>query len=169
MFGLERNAGAAFGSALHALVAAVAWGGPAAVEQFAAEWPAQGAAGEEALACLRAPGLAPVWTRPSVNTEVWRERAFEVVLDGIWLTGVFDRVLVERDATGAASGAWVFDFKTDRPVPGGDDTMILEKHADQLQLYRRVAAVLSGLPEARVECALVMTATRSLIEVPPVP
>ena len=167
-FGLERNTGVAFGSTLHALLAEVEWGGAPAIELFSTAWSSVGTAGVEALACLRAPALAPVWMRPTAHTEVWRERAFEVVLDGVWLTGVFDRVLVERDASGAASGAWVFDFKTDRPNSGGEEGIILAKHADQLQLYRRVAAVLIGLPEARVECALVMTASRSLVEVPPV-
>ena len=58
-----------------------------------------------AMACLRAVELAAIWEKGTGARllEVWRERAFEVVLDGVWFTGVFDRVLVERDASGRAS------------------------------------------------------------------
>ena len=43
------------------------------------------------------------------------------------------------------------------------------KHAGQLNLYRRVAAILTGLPVDRVECALVMTAGPGLVIVPEYP
>jgi len=51
---------------------------------------------------------------------VWRERAFEIVLDKVWLTGVFDRVVIERNATGGAVRASVLIFKTDRMDDRGD-------------------------------------------------
>lgn len=73
----------------------VEWGG-AAAERVAAAWRERGAAGEEAAACLRAPGLARVWMRPDTNAAAWRERAFEIVLAGDWVTGVFDRGRVVR-------------------------------------------------------------------------
>ncbi len=167
MFGLEKSAGAAFGSSVHALLAEVEWSGAGGTEKFAAAWAAHGPAGEEALACLKAPGLAAVWSRPSAWGEVWRERAFEVVLDGVWYTGVFDRVIIERDAAGRASSVWIIDFKTDRSKAGETPAQIMEKHAGQLELYRRVAGVLGGLPGGQVKCDLVMTATRSLLEVAP--
>jgi ATP-dependent exoDNAse (exonuclease V) beta subunit len=166
MFALERNRGAAFGSAVHALFAGVEWAGPEEQAGFAEAWPAQGAAGEEALACLRAPDLAAVWARPADRAEVWRERVFEIVLEGVWYTGVFDRVIVTRDPAGRADRVWVIDFKTDRVRAGDEVGRISEQHAGQLELYRRVAGVLTGLATNRVKCALVMTATRRLVEVP---
>jgi ATP-dependent helicase/nuclease subunit A len=84
----------------------------------------------------------------------------------VWYTGVFDRVIVERDAQGRAGRAWVFDFKTDRAKTGEEDARIIEKHAGQLNLYRRVAGILTGLWPGQVRCALVMTASRRLLEVP---
>jgi hypothetical protein len=166
MFALERNRGAAFGSAVHALFAAVEWAGPEEQAGFAAAWPALGPAGEEALACLRAPDLAAVWARPAGRAEVWRERVFEIVLEGVWYTGVFDRVIVTRDPAGRVDGAWVIDFKTDRARPGDEGEGMSEQHAGQLELYRRVAGVLTGLATNRVKCALVMTASRRLVDVP---
>jgi len=91
-----------------------------------------------------------------------------VVLDGAWVTGVFDRVIVERDAAarpGAGQGgrvwcATVFDFKTDRLEREADVVAAVARHAGQLKLYRRVAARLAGLAEDAVACELVFTRRR---------
>jgi hypothetical protein len=75
--------------------------------------------GAEAAARLAAPELADGWAKPaSLPAEVWRERAFEVVFDGGRGTGVFDRVVVERDGSGRAGRAPVFDSGTERVERG---------------------------------------------------
>jgi ATP-dependent exoDNAse (exonuclease V) beta subunit len=156
LFALTGAAGAEFGTTVHALLAEVGWGGVEEAERLESEWRERGedvAAREIALACVGAPGLAGVWARPDAGAEVWRERAFEVVLDGRWVTGVFDRVVIDRDATGVARGATVFDFKTDAAPDAA-------RHAGQMGLYRRAAARLLGLPEEVVRSDLVFTATR---------
>jgi hypothetical protein len=51
---------------------------------------------------------------PAAGGEVWRERAFEAVIDGVWVTGVIDRVVVERGADGRARRANGVRFQ-DRP------------------------------------------------------
>ena len=61
---------------------------------------------------------------------------------------------------GRAVGAWVIDFKTDRVPPGGEEEL-LQKHASQLGLYRRVAAVLMELPVESVRCSLALVFVRS--------
>ncbi|MSU23233.1 MAG: DNA helicase UvrD [Opitutus sp.] len=157
---------AEFGQAVHARFAEVEWAGAAEGKIFAAKWNARGAAGEEALACLRAPELAVVWARPAAPAEVWRERAFEVVLEGTWVTGVFDRVVLERDAAGRAVRATVYDFKTDRVAADRDIAAAVARHAGQLKLYRRVAAVLAGLEVKAVGCELVFTRRRRRAVVP---
>lgn len=144
---------------------AIAGGGAteALLEKLETTWRTRGtdaAAREVALACLRAPGLAAVWARPpgAAAIEVWRERAFEIVLGDEWVSGVFDRVIVVRDAVGTATRATVFDFKTDAaPDPA--------RHANQMSLYRRAAARLLGLPENAVVTELVFTATRTRVVV----
>ena len=97
--------------------------------------------------------------------EVWRERAFEIVLDGIWVTGVFDRVLVVKDPSGRAISAAVYDFKTDRNIVQ-NLARATERHAGQITLYRRVVAVLTGLPEKMIKCILVFTEGGLAVEVP---
>ncbi len=164
VFSLEGSGAADFGTAVHALLAEVEWVSEGAVEKFAEAWAMRGGAGEEALACLRAPELAAVWKRPD-RAEAWRERAFEVVIDGAWVTGVFDRVVIVRDQAGHAVRATVFDFKTDRVAGDVDVAAAVVRHAGQLNLYRRVAAVLTGLEVAAVACELVLTKPRRIASV----
>jgi ATP-dependent helicase/nuclease subunit A len=163
------QSGADFGRAVHALLAEVQWLDDA--RRLAAQWAARdgalrlgsGQAVEVALACLRAPELASVWVRPpaAAVAEVWRERAFEIVLDGAWVTGVLDRVVIERDASGGAVRATVFDFKTD-----ADDQATVERHTGQLNLYRQAVANLAAVAENAVACELVFTRFRRRVEVP---
>ena len=117
VFSLEGHGGADFGTSVHELFAHVEWMDETSAEEFAAAAEAQGVPAEaldEVLACLRAPELATTWRRPAnaSQVEVWRERAFEVVLDGAWVTGVFDRVVIERNQAGQPVRATVLDFKT---------------------------------------------------------
>ncbi len=163
LFALEGNGAAGFGRTVHGLLAQVEWGGANETARLGAAWQNEGAAGREALACVRSPQLTELWSKPATRQmEVWRERAFEIVLDGIWFTGVFDRVVVERDAQGQATKAWVIDYKTGRGVVAD----AVERHAGQINLYRRVVAVLTGLPVKRVRCTLVLTDNCQAVEVP---
>jgi ATP-dependent helicase/nuclease subunit A len=157
-----------FGSAVHELLARVEWADSAETGQIGVAWPGRGPAGAEALACLDAPELAGVWARPKAQqSEVWRERAFEVVLDGAWVSGVLDRAIVCRNASGQAVSATVYDFKTDALAPGTDLAAESARHAGQLNLYRRAVAALTGLPAKSVDCEIVFTRLRQKLTVPP--
>jgi hypothetical protein len=96
---------------------------------------------------------------------VWREKAFEGVLDGVWLTGIFDRVVVEYDEDNRAATVWVIDFKTDR-IPDAGPTALIARHSTQLDLYRRVAVLLTGLSRQTVRCSLTLVLIPALVEVP---
>jgi ATP-dependent helicase/nuclease subunit A len=106
-----------------------------------------------------------VWLRRG-DAEVWRERAFEVVFDGVWVTGVFDRVVVER-TRGRVEKVTVFDFKTDRVADDEGWQEAVRRHTPQLNVYRRVAAVLAGVPVAVVGCELVFTRVQRRMRVEP--
>jgi ATP-dependent exoDNAse (exonuclease V) beta subunit len=169
LFALEGGGAADFGTAVHAHFAEVEFAGAADAGRFAAAWADGGPAAEEALACLREPALAAVWARPggAAPAEVWRERSFEIVLDGAWVTGVFDRVVLERSDAGHPVRATVWDFKTDRTDGAAGVAEMVARHAGQLHLYRRVAAVLAGIDVQRVVCELVLTRLRRRAAVPP--
>lgn len=168
VFALTGAAAAELGTAVHALLAQIEWLTPDQLAPVREAWiqaAASDAALSEAWRCVQAPALAEVWARPAGTAEVWRERAFEVLLDGAWITGVFDRVVVRRDAQGAPCDAVVFDFKTDR-VGGADDVArAVERHTPQLALYRRVVAVLTGLAPEAVRAELVFSATGTRVAV----
>jgi ATP-dependent helicase/nuclease subunit A len=162
LFTFDSRASADFGTAVHTLLAEVEWLEPHAAKEKSVQWRAGNMPAPvmaEAIACLTAPSLIDVWTRRP-GADVWRERSFEVVLDGAWMTGVFDRVVVEKEAGGrsaAAIRATVYDFKTDHVNAGEDLNSAAARHAPQLIIYRRVVALLTGLPVADVTCAVIFT------------
>ncbi|MBI5768020.1 MAG: UvrD-helicase domain-containing protein [Verrucomicrobia bacterium] len=153
------DGGPGLGRAVHALLAQVGWlAGRAEIPAWIAAWREQGApeaAVGAAAACLQAPDLAEIW-RPC-DGELWRERAFELVLDGAWVSGVVDRVIVEREADGRARRATVFDFKTDALPDETEVAAAVARHAAQLLVYRRAVARLTGLGESAVKGELVFT------------
>jgi len=166
LFAVEGGGAAEFGSAVHALLARVDWWNEAEAGAWIAGRRAEGvspAAVDEAVAVLRAPELAGAFAPPRGPVELWREKVFDAVCDGTWVTGIFDRVIVERDADGRAARATVIDFKTDRRADAGQ---ALQRHAPQLRLYRRVAAQLTGLPESEVACEIMLTAALLRLRVP---
>jgi len=166
LFALDGGGAARFGRAVHGLLAQVEWGGALAEAEQAAAWRDDGAAGLEAMACLRDPELAEVWTKPAAaRVAVWRERAFEIVLEGAWVTGVFDRVVVEFDDSGRAIRAAVYDFKTEREAGYSGRARAVTRYEVQITLYRRVVAVLAGLPVAAVRATLVFTETAKKVTV----
>jgi ATP-dependent helicase/nuclease subunit A len=167
MFTVEGGGAAGFGADVHSLLAEVEWGSEA--EDVIAAWVARGldrTARAEAAACVRAPELADVWLRRG-DAQVWRERAFEVVFDGVWVTGVFDRVVVQRGTRGRVEKVTIFDFKTDRVADDEGWQEAVRRHTPQLNVYRRVAAVLAGVPVAVVGCELVFTRVQRRMRVEP--
>ena len=168
LFSLEGGGAAEFGTAVHQCFAGVEWAGEGESERLASSWETGGPAAMQALACWRAAELAQVWVKPAgaARVEVWRERVFEIVLDGAWVTGVFDRVVIERDASGRAVRATVFDFKTDRVESVEEVAAAVARHADQLNLYRRVVRVLAGICLPEVACELVFTRLLRRLRVP---
>ena len=170
LFSLGEDASAAeFGVAVHRLLAEIEWSATDDdAENRARAWRERGVAApvaDEALACLRASELAGVW-RKSAGAEAWRERAFELLVGDAWISGVFDRVVVERGADDRAQRATVFDFKTDAIAGEADADAAVARHAAQVNLYRRAVARLTGLAESAVAAELVFTRLRRRVPVP---
>jgi ATP-dependent exoDNAse (exonuclease V) beta subunit len=166
-FAPEGGRAAEFGTAVHALLADVEWGSDERAEARAQRWRERGAdeaAVAEALACLHAPELAEVWRRPA-HGDVWRERSFECVLENDWVTGVFDRVVVRRDAAGRALGATVYDFKTDALPDSAAAAEAAARHAAQLLLYRRIAAVLADVKAETVTSFALFTRVQRAVPI----
>ncbi|MBJ7258406.1 MAG: UvrD-helicase domain-containing protein [Chthoniobacterales bacterium] len=128
------------GTEVHELLAQVEWRGNQ--PDFAGATP-------EAMKLVRE-FLASERSAPLEKTEgeflLWREKAFDVEIDGRPVGGIFDRVHIGLGDDGKPVCAQVYDFKTDRgPVD------LAEKYKDQLATYAAAAALLLRLDLGKVE------------------
>jgi hypothetical protein len=93
---------------------------------------------------LDKPIAKEVFTKPEQAHNLWRERAFDVTLDGQWVSGVFDRVLVYLSEAGEPTSAIIYDFKTDHGSPAA----IEERYAGQMEVYcKAICALLRLSPD----------------------
>ena len=97
-------------------------------------------------------------TRPSTPHSLWREKAFDVIIDGQWISGVFDRVVISLDDSGKARNAAIYDFKT-------DEGEIAATYRGQMSLYRKSLGFLVGLPEEKISSSLIAIRTGEEIPV----
>ena len=103
--------------------------------------------------CLSNETLAKRLAKPEAGAQLWRERMFDVVIEGEIVSGVFDRVHLFTDR------AEIIDFKTDK---SGEDSA--EIYRPQMQLYRQALAKLTGLSEETIRCHLLFTHDQSIVE-----
>ena len=140
--GLILGGGAArhLGTEVHELLAQVEWLGKDP------DYTGATAEGAKLVREFLASDRALVMKKPGENFTLWRERAFDVEVDGRAVSGVFDRVHVELGKDRKATSAQIYDFKTDK---GNVD--LLERYNDQLDAYRQAAALLLGISADKVE------------------
>lgn len=178
LFSAGRGPGRELGTLVHELLAHVTW--QPHLPSLENQWrrlgiiPKEEGSGTSATlaealrqvkAVLSAPSCAAVFTAPDAQAKLWRERSFDLMLDGGWVTGTFDRVLIEQDKEGRATAAWIVDFKTD---DAPDEAALEEKcqgYAPQLALYRRAVARLCALPESEVRTSLLFTRQSRLMHI----
>jgi ATP-dependent helicase/nuclease subunit A len=99
---------------------------------------------------LEKPIAKDVFTKPEKSHNLWRERAFDVTLDGQWVSGVFDRVLVHLSEVGEPTSAIIYDFKTDH----GSPAEIEERYAGQMDIYRKAVCALLRISPDCVKCKI---------------
>jgi ATP-dependent exoDNAse (exonuclease V) beta subunit len=95
---------------------------------------------------LKTPTARNAFSRQSDNSEAMREKAFDVLLDGKWVSGIFDRVVIQRAPDGSITSAVIYDFKTDHGTPAE----IEERYAGQMSVYRQAVSKLLGLDQDSV-------------------
>ncbi|HEY5811971.1 MAG TPA: hypothetical protein VIT23_04890, partial [Terrimicrobiaceae bacterium] len=83
---------------------------------------------------------------------LWREKAFDVLLDGQWISGVFDRVVIYQTESGRSSRAEIYDFKSDVDLDP-------EIYRRQMSLYRKCLCSLLALSETTITCHLIAIRT----------
>jgi len=109
--------------------------------------------------------LRDALTKPAEATDLWRERSFEIKLDGRWVSGTFDRVVFSGSRENLT--AEIMDFKTNR-MRSGETTesfhqRMTETYKAQMELYREALEQLAVIPAERITTTLLLTATREII------
>ena len=108
--------------------------------------------------CLAADEFAKRLGKPKGNVQLWRERAFDVVVENELISGVFDRVHLFDNR------AEIIDFKTDRVGDEASLKQAAEKHAPQMATYRQALAKLTGFAESTIRCNLMFTHSCTVVE-----
>ena len=160
LFQSARQAAREVGLAIHEAFRRVRWADDAPSALAAPDLDPQAA--EAARACIADPSLAPLFAPPEGPAEVWRERAFDLVLNGTLISGVFDRVVIQRTSTGQASRALLLDFKTEVPRPSA--AAAARAHRPQLETYRQALSHLLALPQAHIRTVLLFTSTQETVD-----
>jgi len=171
LFHPENRATLEFGSAIHELLRAVEWAEAADVEGIIRAFHARSAAAadvrRDAAAQFRQaladPEVRRALARPAGRAELWREQAFEAVLGDQWISGAFDRVVIQRDDAGQAQAAVILDFKSHRVAAAGLQAKAEDCRA-QLEWYRRALALLLRLPPDRIRLQILFTRPGQVVE-----
>lgn len=159
------------GNLVHALFEEIEWADQVDLAALEVHWRqahADSPALEEAIAQVREvlehPCLRAALARPGETAEAWRERSFEILLDDEWLSGTFDRVVLERDADDRLQAATILDFKTDRVFSEDEIAATAAQYRPQLETYREVLHRMTGLPRDAIRCQLLLTRSKTLCE-----
>lgn len=103
--------------------------------------------------------------KPSDNAVLWRERRYELMVDGKWETGQFDRVVFTLE--GDRREAVIYDFKTNALREGEMPETFVERmrqtYSPQMAAYRRALAALTCIGEIRT--VLLLAATGDAVEI----
>ncbi len=134
---------AALGTEVHQALAGIEW-----IDSCTPDWESLSIpAANLVRGFMDKPAVREAFTRPTNPVDLWRERAFDVLLDGQWISGVFDRVMVHQSPDSRPISAIVYDFKTDQ----GNPVDIEARYEGQMKIYRQAACKLLSLTEAQVK------------------
>ncbi len=162
------------GSAVHALLQKVTWSDDVNVEFVVEEWSVNSSLDEQTQTsaiqqfrrAMAAPRIASELRRPRGDVVLWRERRFDVVVDDRWITGSFDRVVIEQNAEGVPVSAAIYDYKTDEIAPSRAPSQA-SLYREQLTLYRDALARIIRVSPSRIRMVLIFTAAGAVYELPP--
>lgn len=115
-------------------------------------------------ACFENSDIRALFTKPKTASVVWRERAFSYVEGDQFTNGIFDRVVIHSDESGAITRAEIIDFKTDRIHSGNTIEQATEHHRPQLETYRNALAKIVGIDVAAIELKLLFTDVPQLVQ-----
>ncbi len=93
--------------------------------------------------------------------ELWREKSYELINNGAWVSGCIDRVVFYRDGT-----VMISDYKTNARHAHESVTAFQARltttYASQMKAYRDAVHLLTGIPTEKIQTQLLATATQSV-------
>ena len=157
--------GMQLGKAIHELFEGVSWVDETDVDVLIAEWQQASSAPQETKQraveqfrqAMASDEVRQVLARPEGVVSLWREKHFEIVLEGQWITGVFDRVTVIQGADGRPAGATILDFKSNEITDETELASTAEYYRPQLMLYGRALSRMLQIDSSRVTLQLLFT------------
>lgn len=170
IFSSARRLSLAVGTGVHEVMASIAWLEESDPRQVLNRWsklkPSALSDGVTAhiAAAFQSGAVRRLFSKPSGSVSLWREKPFEAIVDGGWVSGVFDRVSISH-ARGGEIEATIIDFKTDA-VSGVPLEQLVDRHRAQLELYRKVLAGILRLRRAAIACKFVFTANGTVVDLP---
>jgi ATP-dependent exoDNAse (exonuclease V) beta subunit len=99
---------------------------------------------------LKSERAKSLYTNPGEDWDLWNEKPFDLMIDGQWISGIFDRVHIRREG-GKPLEACIFDYKTNRSLPEA----IAEEYQGQMDQYRKAASKLIGIGMEKVSAETV--------------
>lgn len=166
LFVPESASATGFGSAVHALFESIEW----LAEDVERNWDSlllpfpehAKEAREQTRKSLAEKSIRSRFTSSHYRSPlVWREKRFEMITpNGEWISGVFDRVVLERDTSGEFLTGHIIDFKTNRVSSEEEIEKAVAHYTPQMTVYRAALSRLTGLPEAAIRAELIFTRPR---------
>ena len=106
--------------------------------------------------------------KPSPEATVWRERAYEIFVNGRWESGQFDRVVFWREGDGGVRRARICDYKTNAVRKGESvsefEERMCETYREQMMSYRASLAALTGIEPRNIELRLLLVSTQTVAD-----
>lgn len=165
-----------FGKALHAFMSYIKWYGPGldlpsiydhALQLLDVSAEVAEDAFKQMKHALSFPTVQKALSRTGTAKQmVWLEKRFELILNNTWISGCFDRVVIEYNRDDAPVAAEIIDYKTS--IIGNQQDLIKksQSYANQLQIYRQALARMIDLPEEKIRTLLIFTRTGNVVELP---
>lgn len=172
LFDPDRQLRLSVGAAVHDLLQRITWADDTDIDATAEEWRARSRLEPEVVStavehfrrAMASQRIRAALAGPGGNTALWRERRFDVVIGDRWISGSFDRVVIERDSEDRPVRATIYDFKTD-DVDTREVAARARLYEQQLVLYRAALGHILGLSHDRIALRLVFTLARAMVDV----
>ena len=149
----DEEEAAAFGTAVHALFEQIAWLNDPKEQPSWLRHP-QSTAEQLVAKALENSDVRALLSRPAQGLwQLYREQPIAAADEQTLVSGVFDRLQIRTDASGAPIEAHVIDFKTD--AIGADAVALKLRHRKQMQAYRTYTSQALQLDEKAVQISLV--------------